>query len=599
MSRGAHLVVIGVLAACVAPPVEVRDPVPVPVDDAAVVVDDGWDVPEAEEPDEPAVAPLTCTDGTTLCNLVDAFGFGSAGPGYGRAVSLVDVDGDGLEDVWRSEESEGFPDQRSMAGLWRNTGGGRFEPWDVGIDEEALRFNWSGVWGDVDADGDPDLLLVGGGFDGVGPLSLWLNDVDRSGRFWDATASSGLTDRRAAWWGSSFSDYDRDGDLDVVVTSLSGVWFDWKALLCEPETGGSVAIEGPVILYRNRGDGVFEDVTASAGLPTELGNGKTPVWWDADHDGDEDLFLAVYARPDSADRSYLLRNDGDGTFTDVTSAWLPGTGWDRVFVAAASDFDQDGDDDLYLGRFEEQQMVVINDRGGALRLRGYEAGIDLDVGPTSRENAMGLAVGDLDLDGWPDVIVGPGSPQIRGRPVALCNVTDLGTPFDVRFSRCGLEMTLGHEAAMHHGTAIGDLDGDLDPDVLFNLGGAAFYDVIERSNSRQRMAAYLRDDPEMPRSAAIRLRASASPPDGVGARLTVVGSATHHLRVRSAQGFMTHNGSWQLVPLGTAEVGEVTVSWPSGVVTRHPVRAGYRWVLAEEGGQERLVMPPRHRATPR
>ena len=239
---------------------------------------------------------------------------------------------------------------------------------------------------DIDRDGWPDFFVTQGG----SAARLFRNRGD--GTFEDVATAWGLGAETDGEFGASFADYDADGDPDL-----------W------------VARDGADRLYR-LDEGVFIDVTAAAGVEGWLGGTSASVAW-ADYDGDGDLDAYV-SHAESRDRTVegpidapdaLFRNDG-GTFTDVSDRleYLPRSGWG--FVAGWSDFDQDGDPDLY----------VVNDIGHVVPnhfFRNDGPGPDGHVFTTFSEDCgcmlaisgMGLAIGDYDRDGWQDIYLSNGA----------------------------------------------------------------------------------------------------------------------------------------------------------------------------------------------
>ncbi len=246
--------------------------------------------------------------------------------------------------------------------------------------------------GDYDNDGREDIYFL----NQLGPNALYRNAGD--GSFVDVTAKAGvaLDDRISV--GATFADYDNDGWADLFVTSTRG---------------GNM-------LWRNRGDGTFEDVTAAAGV-SHVGHSQTPVFFDYDNDGDLDLYLTNTARwttdvfdsaagnfegkPDIAslmtslkEFNILYRNNGDGTFTDVTnSAGLRGRGW--AGDVAVFDYDEDGFLDLFVPSMFGRGQLYRNSGHGTFRDVTEET-----LGRTPH-GAIGSKVFDYDGDGRLDLFV--------------------------------------------------------------------------------------------------------------------------------------------------------------------------------------------------
>jgi hypothetical protein len=272
--------------------------------------------------------------------------------GFCRSVAWGDYDNDGDLDLYLSYVGANA--------LIRNEGGGVF----VDVTSGPLGDGGEGVaaaWADYDNDGDLDLYLVRN--NQPGETNKLLRN-EGGGAFVDATSSpldDGGQDAGAAW-----GDYDNDGDLDLYLVS----------------SGGANK------LFRNDGGGAFTDVTS--GPLGDAGHGECAVWGDYDNDGDLDLYLANSGNV--AFPSKLLRNDGGGAFTDVTSGALG----NLAAAAAWGDYDDDGDLDLYVGRIGLPNTLLRNDGGGSF--------VDVTTDPLGNPyNASGVAWADFDNDGDPDL----------------------------------------------------------------------------------------------------------------------------------------------------------------------------------------------------
>ncbi len=486
-----------------------------------------------------------CPRGFQLCNRALAAGLLVEGPAYGRGAAFVDVDGDGWEDIWQSDSGTGYAHHARSSTLFRNLGDGTFEPFDLGIPEFDLLANWTGSWADVDNDGDPDLFLTNGGYSRESSLALYRNDLPEGGLMTSVAEDAGIREDAQQWWGASFADYDGDSWLDLAVTS----------------------IDGPLVLYHNEGDFTFVDVAPDVGLTDPAGDTKNPVWFDYDVDGDPDLYVA------SVEDHRLWRNDG-ATFEDVTLAVLDSTGTGvPVFSAAATDFDQDGVEDLYLGRWDREDFVLHN-LGGSFEPFGEEIGLDMENFPETSENTMGLAVGDLDADGWPEVFIGPGRPEQRANAIIYCHEGET-----LRFRRCQTEVVVGHGEVRNHAPILGDPDHDGDVDVFWNLGGHVEYDLSNGTDSRD-LAAYYVNRGNGRQTATVHLVGTASNRSAIGAHLVVDALATRHYWVRGTQGFQSQSSDWIVVALGQ-DSGTVTDEWPSGAASEVEVRAGDRVEIVE------------------
>ena len=229
---------------------------------------------------------------------------------------------------------------------------------------------------DFDGDGRPDLYVAGG--DGN---HLYRNRGD--GTFEDATARAGVDGQEGEALGALSFDYDNDGRPDLYVTYIGR----------------------PNLLYRNRGDGTFEEVGAKAGVALNDGSTSAAAL-DYDRDGNADLYVLVYGHPDTgptiaadnAPPNHLFHNNGDGTFTDVTKASRTGdTGWGLAVECA--DLDGDGWPDIYVANDFGKNAYLHNNGDGTFTNLAKQAGV-LDPG-----FGMGVAVDDYDGDGRLDLFV--------------------------------------------------------------------------------------------------------------------------------------------------------------------------------------------------
>ncbi|MGH7805201.1 MAG: CRTAC1 family protein, partial [Candidatus Binatia bacterium] len=330
--------------------------------------------------------------------------------------------------------------------------------------------------GDYDGDGWVDFYVTS-----FGSAEMWRNNGD--GTFANTTARTGTN---VPLWnsGASFVDFDRDGDLDLYVAT----YVNWRLANhkpCKSKAGnreycGPQTYEGePDRLFRNRGDGTFEDVTGAAGIFGEKGNGLGVIATDFNRDGWTDIYVANDLQPNN-----LWLNQGDGTFRD--EAILAGCAVDRNGAAQASmgleaaDFDNDGDDDLFMTHLNtENSMLYRNDGTGFFDDRAVESQLGrLNFGLTG----FGTAFFDFDNDSWLDLFVANGAvheiePLVRaGDPVPYHELNKLfrnkgdGTFEDVS-AGAGKVLELSE---VSRGVAVGDVDNDGDPDiVLTNNNGPA------------------------------------------------------------------------------------------------------------------------------
>jgi hypothetical protein len=334
---------------------------------------------------------------------------------------------------------------------------------------------------DYDNDGWMDIFILGGRtLEGVPPgASNRLYKNNRNGTFTDVTEKAGLLD--AGWAvGVCVGDYNNDGFEDLFVTYY-----------------------GQNKLYRNNGDGTFTDVTAKAGLlhpATHFGAGCTFI--DYNRDGLLDLFVSNYVEIDlahaakpsldipdcnfegfpvacgpkglKAPQHYLYRNNGDGTFTDVSKeSGIAAIHSSYGLTAVSFDADEDGWPDIYVACDTTSSLLLLNNHDGTFREEGLMRG--LAISSDGREMAgMGIGVGDYDLDGRLDII----KTHFQLQPAGLYHNSGKGDFEDVAM-QAGIASDRQY---VSWGTGIVDLDNDGFPDIFWVTGNV--YAELERRNPK-------------------------------------------------------------------------------------------------------------------
>ncbi len=329
---------------------------------------------------------------------------------YGHhGVSLGDYNGDGLDDLYVSQPA-GLPNR-----LYRNNGDGTFSDVSKAAGLDVLDDTSMSLFADLDNDGDQDIILIG-----AEPL-LFRND---GGKFtYDPAAGlRPAPDKAAMLTGASLADYDNDGDLDLYVCAYdfwqAGSDYDAPTPYYDATNGP------PNLLFRNKGDGTFEEVTEAAGLME--GNNRFSFdasWADYDNDGDPDLYVA-----NDFGRNNLYRNNGDGTFREASKE----AGLEDLAAgmsASWGDYDNDGDLDLYVSNMWSSagQRITFNSQfenvAGSAEVRekfqrqargnslfrnngdGTFSDISEEAGVTMGRWAWASELVDLDNDGQLDIFV--------------------------------------------------------------------------------------------------------------------------------------------------------------------------------------------------
>ncbi|MFO7302235.1 MAG: CRTAC1 family protein [Acidobacteriota bacterium] len=474
---------------------------------------------------------------------------------FGSGVAWIDFDNDGYQDLYFVNGAPG-----SSNVLYRNNGDGTFT--DVtaraGLAMADPRHGHkTGVAvGDFDNDGYADIYV--GAF---GPNALFRNNGD--GTFTDVTARAGVAGGAAEWTSSvGFFDFDRDGRLDIYVTNYLDVSYDDNPYCgfkregfrtyCSPTIFDGVADR----LFRNNGDGTFTDVSVKAGIANPAGKGLGVTFCDVDDDGLVDIYVA-----NDLVRNFLYRNNGDGTFRDIAYAAGVGFGGDGKPQAGmgtdCGDVDGDGRPDLYVTNFSEELNALYVNRGrGLFEDATIRLGLRSGYGPLG----FGTKLFDMDNDGDLDIHV------VNGHIVDNIELYGTGVTYrmkDLLYENVGgrfVDVSARSGAALlvdrvGRGQAVADFDNDGHLDIVIsNLGGPA---VLLKGTGVQ-AGNWL----------SIRAAGRKSNPHGLGARVTVETPAGRQVReINNVASYLSANDLRLHVGLGTARTAtRVEIRWPSGQV---------------------------------
>ena len=345
----------------------------------------------------------------------------------GCGVALFDYDNDGRLDIFivNGTTLEGFPKgQAPISHLYRNKGDGTFEDVTAKAGVGVSGWGQGAAAADYDNDGDSDLFVTF-----YGQNRLFRNEGD--GTFTDATARAGLATPGTRWGtGAAFLDYDRDGRLDLFVANYIDLDLEKAPTpdsgLCRYK-GIRVACGPPGLpgganaLYRNKGDGTFEDVSARAGILKAAGTyGLGVSTFDFDDDGWTDVYVANDSNP-----SALYRNNRDGTFTDIGvragCAYSQDGKPQAGMGVGIGDYDRNGTFDIVKTNFAGDTTTLYANLGqGFCEDRTFAAGIGINT----RWLGWGAGFVDFDNDGWLDIFLANGHvyPEVSevedGRPTS-------------------------------------------------------------------------------------------------------------------------------------------------------------------------------------
>ena len=493
---------------------------------------------------------------------------------YGGGVALFDYDRDGDVDVFLTGGGKlvGPPIQvlGRPSALFRNDGSWQFTEVtrEAGLDDDGLYTHGASA-GDFDRDGYPDLLVAG-----FGGLRLYHNQQD--GSFADVTESSGL---ESDGWNilGAWADIDRDGWLDLYIL----VYSDWQpdhTRLCQNDNRrrdccGPTLFDGnPDHLFRNRGDGTFEEISEQAGL-LERNRGLGIVAVDLNDDDWIDLYVG-----NDAQENYLylggpklpLRSDGV-----VAGVAFSASGErEGTMGVDVGDFDGDGLPDLWWCNFASQDNSLAR-RVGNDAFYGV-ADVTGMVGRSRPWTGFGTGFGDFDSDGWLDIFIANGhvcyeSLQSPSHQPAQLFRNEAGKRFVEISEQGGPYFSIPHAG---RGGAIGDLDNDGAPDL-----------VISRQNDP---VAVLRNRLPAEHWVRVELRGTTSNPDAVGAKVTARYGERILVRwLRGGGGYASYFDPRILLPATDDAPVDVTVKWPSGKTERfNDLAQKQTHVLIEGEGQQ-------------
>ena len=437
-------------------------------------------------------------------------------------------------------------------GCFSTSGGGTFRDVTAGSGADDRGYGMGVAAGDYDEDGDADLYITN-----LGPNVLLRNDGN--GRFTDVTSTAGVGD---PGWGASaaFVDHDADGDLDLFVTNYLN-WSLNTEMTCHGPQGGpdycSPMTQSPLadILYRNDGNGTFTDISAAAGLQTVFGNGLGVVYADFDGSGTLDIFVANDKTPNQ-----LWINRGDGRFED--QATIAGVAVDLDGQAKAGmgvdavDLDDDMDLDLVVVNLRGESDSFYRNQGEFFTDDTVAIGLRI---AGRRFTRFGLGVHDFDNDGRLDLYEASGridrqAEQFSGDPYAEPNLLFRGLPngrFEEVAPQGGTRPVL---SATSRAAAFGDVDNDGGIDIV----------VVNRDGP-----AYLLRNTVPGRGHWISLRVvETNGRDALGATVRLMADGRRIRRdVKSAYSYLASSDPRVHVGLGSTDrVSDVTVQWPDGVV---------------------------------
>jgi hypothetical protein len=475
----------------------------------------------------------------------------------GSGCALFDYDQDGWLDVLLINGGitpDSPPVKDKGHSLFRNLGGGRFEDVSAraGITSNGA-YGMGVAIGDYNNDGYPDVFVTN-----FGPNLLFRNNGD--GTFTDVTREAGTT---GSGWSTSaaFLDFDKDGFLDLFVTRYLDYSYQSKLhcaekgihSYCHPRHFSGLTNK----LYRNLGDGRFLDVSEASGLAKTVGKGLGVVAADFDGDGWTDLYVA-----NDGVRNFLYKNNGDGTFRDMT--FVSGTGYNSEGEAEAGmgvdvgDYNGDGLMDLVVTNYDLETNALYRNEGGWLFSdERWQAGI---AQPGLELLGFGVGFLDFDNDGDQDLLVVNG--HVLDNIELIRDNLHYAEPmqlFENRGGRFLEHLAFSHYAAksprVGRGAGFGDIDNDGDVDVLISNSGEEPTLLVNQTDGKKNWIL-------------IKLVGTRSNRDAVGAMVSVTTEqGTRFAQVIGGRSYLSASDLRLPFGLGDSKaIPQLKVKWPSGSV---------------------------------
>ena len=509
----------------------------------------------------PATGDIHLTEVTQQTGITFRHTDGSAGRHYiietvSAGLALFDFDNDGLIDIYllNGAALKGTkPVTPARNALYRNVGDWRFQDVTASSGLGDTGYGLGVAVGDYDNDGDEDVFL-----NNYGPNVLYLNNGN--GHFTDVTEAAGVAAGDQVGAGACFLDIEGDGDLDLYVANYLAFTYDTHATTL---SGGHMTYRAPVnnrplpdSLYRNNGNGTFTDISRAAGIGGHASWGMGIVCADYDKDGDTDVFVG-----NDVAENFMFKNNGKGIFEEI--GLITGIAYTADGTPSASmgvdcgDYDNDGLLDFKVTSYQQELTTLYQNLGD-----DFFDDVTLKTGAGQGTLPMvtwGVGLIDFDNDADRDLFIACGHLQDNVdkyddvssylQQNILLSNTGRGTFTDVSRSS-GPGMQV---TLSSRGAAFDDLDNDGDIDAVI-------------LNSRCRSTVLRNDSPTPGNWLQIRLQGKQTNRSAIGARVEVtLGNLTLVDEVHSGRGYQSHYGTRLHFGLGThAQVEKVTVRWIGG-----------------------------------
>ncbi len=500
----------------------------------------------------------------------------------GCGCAFIDYDNDGWMDIFllTGTRLAGAPRGTSNR-LYKNNRDGTFT--DVTVKAGLWDVGWASAVcvGDYNNDGFEDLFCTY-----YGQNKLYRNNGD--GTFTDVTKHAGLASEKPRWGaGCTFIDYNRDGHLDLFVSNYiefdlkrvpkpgENRYCNWKGLPVECGPRGLPV--GYHSLYRNNGDGTFTDLSALAGISRMQGSyGMTAVSADFNEDGWPDIYVACDSTP-----SLLLMNSGKGTFSEegvLRGVALSEDGMEQAGMGVGvGDYDRDGHLDIFKTHFSDDTNGLYHNNGAG---EFDDVTRAAQIGVETRYICWGAGIVDLDNDGWPDLFMTTGSvyPQIEKKlpqfPSKSPKIVfrNLGNgKFEELIEEAGPGIVEPH---CSRGCAFGDFDNDGDIDIL----------IVNLNEPPSLLRNDVRGNNHWLKIKLIGTRSNRS---AIGARVVAhYGGKKQAQQVLSQSSFYSANDPRLHFGLGAEKFADLDVYWPNGLTEKYPSVTANQLIILKEGDSQ-------------
>ncbi|MFQ5639950.1 MAG: CRTAC1 family protein [bacterium] len=507
----------------------------------------------------------------------------------GSGAAWGDYDNDGWLDLFvvntigrLNLTEEEIAESPATCQLYHNNGDGTFSEVSKMAGVDLRRWGMAAAWGDYNNDGWADLFVSS-----YGENALFHNNGD--GTFTDKSAESGIAGETGFWTGASWADFNRDGNLDLYVCGyVKYSYQDENIISVQYDTEVPASLNPSAfkpernLLYRNNGDGTFQESAVKSGVADVNGRSLSAAWCDFDDDGWPDLYVA-----NDVSDNVLFRNLGNELFEDMShSAWV--ADYRGAMGIAAGDWDGDADMDMFITHWIAQENAFYVNRRAQLvsenaasenRLKFMDEADRFGLGQSALDYiGWGTSFFDFDNDGKLDLFVVNGSTfQLKDKPWLLIPMPDQllwnRGPDKGYYDVSAASGEVFSRDYVGRGAAFGDYDNDGDMDIfVVNNGGPGVLLKNEGGNRK----AWLK----------VRLEGKTSNRSAIGAKLRLVSGNKVQVRQVGAQSsYCSQNSLIQHFGLGAqTKVDTLQIMWPSGLhQTSYDIAANQTIIIKEAG----------------